>query len=88
MFHYEGWLGRSLADNVTTGTSMRDAHEKPDQSSSAERLIAAPQVHAIQTPWAYNSIRRSQIKALREPFAPHPLFASFIEAAVAQSRLV
>jgi CTP synthase len=30
----------------------------------------------------------AQIKALREPFAPHPLFASFIEATVAQSRLV
>jgi len=30
----------------------------------------------------------SQIKALREPFAPHPLFVSFVEAAVAQSRLV
>jgi CTP synthase (UTP-ammonia lyase) len=30
----------------------------------------------------------AQIKALREPFAPNPLFASFIEAAVAQSRLV
>jgi CTP synthase len=37
-------------------------------------------------PWFVGVQFHPELKS--KPFAPHPLFASFIEAAVAQSRLV
>jgi hypothetical protein len=72
----DGW--RESIRTPRRAPARRRAREAA-QSSSAERLIAAPHMQVIQTRWAYNSIRSLKSK----PFAPHPLFASFIEAAVA-----
>jgi hypothetical protein len=43
-----GWLAGSLAERRDVH-QRGGAHEKPDQSSSAERLITAPHVQLIHT---------------------------------------
>ena len=50
-------------------------------------LTPAPEIVELEGhPWFIGVQFHPELKS--KPFEPHPLFASFIEAAVAQSRLV
>ena len=59
--------------------------EQNDQAPS-QRLLLPETVEIPDHPWFIGVQYHPELKS--RPFEPHPLFASFIEAAVEQSRLV
>ena len=84
----EGQISERHRHRYEVNITYRDALEKAGlkfSGMSPDRTL--PEIVELEGhPWYIGVQFHPELKS--KPFAPHPLFASFIEAAVAQSRLV